>query len=181
MLLRGVRCGLGGGSLSVSGFGLASSSYESCLDRLAGSNGVWQTTTMANGLQTQSVSGTQSSLSGHIPGPKCVSHPSRDGKASSQWPAREIFGFGADNGSHGVASSGSKTQDLWASSKLSPSQLDEASVDSLISSPPPLSPRAREHANFLSLAPEYQVPVNLNIYYSEFGITNSCNQRSGSL
>ena len=41
-----------------------------------------------------------------------------------------------------------------------------------------LSLRAREHANFLSLAPEYQVPVNLNIYYSEFGITNSWDQRS---
>ena len=56
--------------------------------------------------------------------------------------------------------------------------LDEASVDSLISSPPPPTSRAREHAIHLSLAPEYQVPVNLNINYSEFGITNSWDQRS---
>ncbi len=38
--------------------------------------------------------------------------------------------------------------------------------------------RARGHAIHLSLAPEYQVPVNLNISYSEFGITNSWDQRS---
>jgi hypothetical protein len=157
MLMRRVRCGLGDGSFSAPGFGLTRSSHGSCLDRLAGPNKVWQTTTTANGLA--SVSGTRSSLSGHIPDPNQVSHLSvnrishlssnrvshlsRDGKASSQWPAREIFGFGPDKGSHGVATSGSKTEDLRDSSKLSPSQ-----------------------------------PLNLNIYYSEFGITNSWDQRS---
>jgi len=111
---------------------------------------------------------TESALDASVP-----SHVARKMLFAGCEPRRWWTAFGC-----GVVANGSESLFAsWSGRGAHPGGCARGDVD-LTHPQVTLSLRAREHANFLSLAPEYQVPVNLNIYYSEFGITNSWDQRS---